>query len=199
MEHDYPRIYRLAKPYLQTRNNELHTRIAYSYARRLLSAEGGDPEIVLPAVMLHDVGWWTIPEELQIKAFGPGEKDMEINRRHEIDGARIAGEILENVDYDPMQRKEIMRIILGHDSHIEAESLNDALVKDADKLWRFSKEGLEMHPKLFGIAPDIYVVWLGHQIAKWFLTQTALDFALQEQKLRAISFGVSPHNSSEES
>jgi len=195
MENDYPEIYRLARPYLQTRDNELHTRIAYSFALRLLDAEGGDPEVVLPAVILHDVGWWTVPEELHLKAFGPGENDMAINRRHEVEGARIAGEILEKVAWRPQRREEIVSIILGHDSRKEPLSLNDALVKDADKLWRFSPEALEVDPKRFGIDPGVHTVWLGHQIAKWFLTETGRKLALEEQRSRAIDFGVPPHSS----
>jgi HD superfamily phosphodiesterase len=193
MDEDYQEIFQLARPYLQTRENELHTRVAYCYAKRLLDAEGGDPEIVLPAVILHDIGWWTIPEELHVKAFGPGVKDMALNRRHEVEGARIAAEILAGVACDPIRREEIVSIILGHDSRTEAQSLNDAIVKDADKLWRFSEEGLEIHPKLFGIAPDIHTVWLGQQIANWFFTETARQIAIEEHKFRAISFGMLPH------
>lgn len=197
MKERFPEIFRLAEPYLQTRDNELHTRIAYSFALKLLDAEGGDPEVVLPAVMLHDLGWMTIPEDLQLKAFGPRENDMELNRRHEVEGARIAGEILEQVGYDPKRREEIVNIILGHDSRKEPLSLNDAVVKDSDKLWRFSKEALEVDPKRFGIDPGVHTVWLGQQIAKWFLTETAKRLALEEQRARAINFGVPPHAENE--
>ena len=83
MEKRYPRIYELAKPFLETRDNEIHTRIAFSFALKLLAAEGGNEAVVLPAVMLHDVGWKSVPEDLQLKAFGPGRNDREINRVHE--------------------------------------------------------------------------------------------------------------------
>ena len=184
MEHTHPEIYKLAHPYLQTRDNELHTRISYSFALRLLDAEGGDPEVVLPAVMLHDVGWKTVPEDLHLKAFGPGENDMEINRRHEVEGARIAREILEAVRYDPKLTDEIVEIILGHDSRLQPLSLNDAIVKDSDKLWRFSSEGLEVDPKRFGLDPGVHTVWLGHQIEKWFITETGKRLARDEQRLQ---------------
>lgn len=190
----YPKIYQLARPYLLTRDNELHTRIAYSFALRLLDAEGGDPDVVLPAVILHDVGWKAVPEELHLKAFGPGENDMEINRRHEVEGARITGEILKQVGYDPERRKEIVNIVLGHDSRKDCLSLNDAVVKDSDKLWRFSKEALEVDPKRFGLDPGVHTVWLGHQIAKWFFTETARRLASEEQRSRALDFGVAPHS-----
>ncbi len=181
MEYSYPEIYKLARPYLQTRDNEMHTRIAYSFALRLLDAEGGDPEVVLPAVMLHDVGWKTIPEDLQVKAFGPGQKDMELNRRHEVEGARIARAILEQVGYDPKLTDEIVEIILGHDSRLQPLSLNDSIVKESDKLWRFSKEALEVDPKRFGISQDVHIVWLGLHIEKWFVTETGKRLAAKNK------------------
>lgn len=194
MELHYPEIFNLARPYLQTRDNELHTKISYSFALKLLDAEGGNRLVILPAIILHDVGWKTIPEDLQLKAFGPRDSDKELNRKHEVEGARIAGEILEQVGYDPNLRDEIVSIILGHDSRNEPLSLNDAVVKDSDKLWRFSKEALEVDPKRFNIDQGVHAVWLGRQIAKWFFTETAKRLALEEQRARAISFGVPPRS-----
>jgi len=193
MDLKYVRIFELAKPYLDTRDNELHTRISLSFAEKLLASEKGDEAVVFPAIILHDVGWKTIPEDLHLKAFGPGTNDMEINRRHEVEGARIAGEILEKVAYDPGLTDEIVRIIEGHDSRTAPLSMNDAIVKDSDKLWRFSKEALEVDPKRFGIDQGVHTVWLGRQIAGWFLTDTGRKLALEEQRQRAISFGVPPH------
>jgi len=34
-----------------------------------------DEEIVLPAILLHDVGWKMVPEEKELNAFGPKPKD----------------------------------------------------------------------------------------------------------------------------
>ena len=72
--------------------------------------------MVFPAIILHDVGWKFIPEDLQTTAFGPGEKDMDLNRVHEVEGARIAGEILARLNYRHSLINEIREIILGHDS-----------------------------------------------------------------------------------
>jgi hypothetical protein len=186
MDGIYGEIYRLAGPYLDTRDNDLHTRIAYSFALKLLEAEGGDEKVVIPAVLLHDVGWKTVPEELQLKAFGPGRNDLEINRIHEVEGARIAKELLQQVEYDPELVDQITEIILEHDSRHEAISHNDALVKDSDKLWRFSQEAIQIDPRRFNVDSVAHVVWLGRQIDGWFLTATGKNMALAEQKLRLI-------------
>jgi hypothetical protein len=65
------RIYNKAEYLLKTRNNTLHTRISYHYALNLLEAEGGDPRVVLPAILLHDVGYSQLPEKEIKDAFGP--------------------------------------------------------------------------------------------------------------------------------
>jgi hypothetical protein len=186
----FQEIYELAKPYLDTRDNEMHTRIAFSFALRLLEKEGGNAAVVLPAVLLHDVGWKSVPEELHLKAFGPGHNDMNINRVHEVEGARTAQRILEDVQYNPALMEEIVAIILEHDSRPQAISLNEAIVKDSDKLWRFSKEALEVDPKRFNIPPAVHTKWLKLQIVGWFITETAKIIATEEQRKRAISFGI---------
>ncbi len=190
MEGIYGKIYELAAPYLDTRSNELHTRIAYSFALKLLEVEGGDEEIVIPAVLLHDVGWKVVPEELQLKAFGPGRNDLKINRLHEVEGAKIARDLLRQVRYDPALVEQIAEIIVGHDSRQEAVSHNDALVKDSDKLWRFSREAIQVDPRRFRVDPLAHVVWLGRQIDSWFLTSTGKNMALTQHELRLVELSM---------
>jgi HD superfamily phosphodiesterase len=190
MEKRFPEIYELAKPYLDTRDNEIHTRIAFSFALKLLAAEGGDARVVLPAVMLHDLGWKFIPEDKQLKAFGPHHIDGDLNRIHEVEGSKKAREILQTLDYDPEITEQIANIILGHDSREEALSLNDAIVKDSDKLWRFSKEALVIDSKRFGIDPAVHAQWLKRQIAGWFFTDTAKRLAREEQQQRELLYGL---------
>ena len=188
----YLEIFNLAEPYLNTRDNDIHTRIAYSFALKILEAEGGDERVVKPAILLHDLGWKMVPEELQLKGFGPGKKDLEITRIHEVKGAEKAREILESVNYDPELTEEIVAIISGHDSRLEPLSLNDAIVKDSDKLWRFSKEALRVDPKRFRVDPAAHTKWLKRHLDRWFFTQTAKKLATQEHSLRAISLGLAP-------
>jgi hypothetical protein len=71
MKRIYQRIFEHAKPCLRTRQNLIHTRIVLRYALKLLEEEKGNEEVVIPAVLLHDVGWDTIPEHLHLTAFGP--------------------------------------------------------------------------------------------------------------------------------
>jgi hypothetical protein len=170
----YDAIHERAKPYLDTRQNDIHVSLSYEFARKLLSHyPEADEGIVLPAILLHDVGWKAVPEEKQLHAFGPKAKDKESQRLHEIEGARIAREILVSLGYDEEKTKQIQAIIEGHDSRRKSLSLNDALVKDADKLWRLTPTGVDIDHRRFGIDREPYVDWLGTLIDHWFFTPEA--------------------------
>ena len=92
----HQKIFEKAKPFLRTRKNLIHTQIALRYALRLLKEEGGDENVVIPATILHDVGWKAIPEDLQLTAFGPNPSNPQLVRVHEVEGAKIAKAILKD-------------------------------------------------------------------------------------------------------
>ena len=109
-------IYRKAEPYRETRRNDIHIPLSYDFARRLLSHyPDADEEIVLPSILLHDVGWKMVPEEKQSNAFGPNPNDKRTKRVHEVEGVRIADEIPTSLNFDKDKNREILSIIDGHD------------------------------------------------------------------------------------
>ncbi|PIV20670.1 MAG: phosphohydrolase, partial [Deltaproteobacteria bacterium CG03_land_8_20_14_0_80_45_14] len=116
MEPIYQKIFEKAKPFLHTRKNLIHTRIALRYALKLLKFEKGDEEVAIPAIILHDVGWNVIPEHLHLTAFGPNPSNPKLARVHELEGAKIAKGILEKLHYPPEKTDEISRIVQGHDT-----------------------------------------------------------------------------------
>jgi HD superfamily phosphodiesterase len=177
-------VWQKALPFLDTRQNQVHTEIALSLARQLLAAEGGDPAIVIPAVMLHDVGWKLVPESLQMTAFGPGATDPGLNRRHEVEGARIAGDILRQSGYPEKQTAQIVAIIDGHDSRREAISHNDRIVKDADRLWRYTRTGFHIDIARFGETHAEGIERLRANLAAWLFTDTARKLAVEKIRRR---------------
>ena len=177
----YDMIYEKAKPYLDTRRNDIHVAISYDFAQRLLSLyPQADENIVLPAILLHDVGWKMVPEERQKGAFGPDVSDNETQRFHEIEGAKIAGEILSSLNYPEHKVQKITEIIDGHDTRLEALSLNDMLVKDADKLWRYTPTGVDIDHARFGIDRSIHTDLIAGLIDKWFFTSEARNMARED-------------------
>lgn len=184
MQSTFDRLLELAGPYLDTRDNDLHVRTARQFAERILEQVRADEEVVIPAILLHDLGWKMIPEGLQSTAYGPTIQDPELNRKHELEGVRLAREILDQVNYDPVKTREILTIIDGHDSRREALSVNDQIVKDSDKLWRLSHKGFNLFQRTFGIPPMEFAEWLGQQIDHWFFTDAAKGMAYQEIESR---------------
>jgi len=180
----HQKIFEKAKPFLRTRKNLIHTKIALRYALKLLKSEKGDEAVVIPAILLHDVGWKTIPENLQLTAFGPNPSNPELVRVHEVEGAKIARSILEGLRYPPEKVKEICRIVQGHDTRKRPISRSDRIVKDADKLTRYSRKGMAIDLNRFHIPRREYLVFLEAIIDYWFLTPTAKRIAKREILLR---------------
>jgi HD superfamily phosphodiesterase len=180
----HQKIFEKAKPFLHTRKNLIHTKIALSYALRLLKSEKGDGGVVIPAIILHDIGWSAVPENLHLTAFGPKPSNPKLTRVHELEGAKIAEAILEKSHYPSKKVKEICQIIRGHDSRRRPLSWNDRIVKDSDKLWRYSRRGMAIDMGRFQIPRREYLVFLEAIVDHWFLTPTGKEIARKEILLR---------------
>ena len=187
MKPTYQKIWNLAKPHLNTRDNDIHTWSAIEFAYRLLEKAGGREEIVIPAIILHDVGWKKFPEHLHARAFGPN-RDSELNRVHEVEGVKTAKRILEKVNYEPGLIPEILDIIDGHDSRKQGVSLNDEIVKDADKLTRYTMEIIQRNMKRFNHSFEQFTGWLRANLDQWMLTDAAREMARKELENRFKEF-----------
>ena len=137
----YEQIIEACQPYWHVRDNDIHIPASYACAQKLLTHyPEADSLIVLPAILMHDNGYANVPPETLFGGLtdSPIGFDANITRLHEIEGAKIAREILSELDFDDVRIDTICKIIDGHDSRKEALSLEDKLVKDSDKLWRFT-------------------------------------------------------------
>jgi len=177
------KIYLLAKPYLVTRDNDIHTQIAVDFALRLLEIGKGDRRVVLPAIILHDVGWFRVPEAILPLAFGP-KADMSLNRIHEEEGVKIAASILGEVGYDSSQVAEILQIIDGHDTRADAISIDDEVVRDADKLSRYTRSEFWSMVEKFKRTPEETFRALELLVDRWFFMPVSKEMAREELKQR---------------
>jgi HD domain len=152
LEPGLARMWEIAAPHLKVRDNDAHTLYAFGLACALLDAHPeADAGVVLPAIMLHDVGWSQVPPEGVLQAIAPGGGRPDLVLLHEKEGARLAAGILADSGYDPDKVPAILDIIDGHDSRREALSIEDAIVKDADKTWRLSPHGIDTVMDWFGL------------------------------------------------
>jgi HD superfamily phosphodiesterase len=146
MKEIFQRIWDLAFKYQDKRDDIGHARITLNYAKKLIELENGDEDIVIPSIILHDIGWSQMPAAVIEVIVTPGEflqQEHIVRRAHEEEGVKLAARILTEVEYPQHKIDEILEIISEHDTRNGFISKNDGLVREADKLWRFSKTGFE--------------------------------------------------------
>ena len=166
-----------ARPWLDVRSNDEHTLISYRLAQALLKAiPEADEAVVLPAVLLHDTGWKMMPKEKLALAVGPKPQFPELQREHEIAGVAIARDILSHLNLG-LDDAQILEIIDGHDTRKTAISLNDAVMKDADKLWRFTSHGVATISGWFETPAKATLAMLEDFVMPSFLTDTGKTMA----------------------
>ena len=163
-----------ARPYMRARKNHVHIPLSFDYATRLLESHPeADRDVVLLGIMLHDIGWAVVDQEaIFAEGFGPDMMTSDVRIAHEREGARLAGEILTALGEPAALRDEVVEIIAGHDTRPHALSRNDELVKDADKLWRYSVTGISVSCDWLGLDPGPYADFIEPQIAGLFLAES---------------------------
>lgn len=171
-------VWRLAVPHLHVRSNDAHTAYSYGLAKALCDLHpDADRDVVLPAIILHDTGWSRVPENEVLEAIRPGSSRPDLVIRHEKEGAAIARDVLAQLEGDPARSAEIVQIVDGHDSRREALSLNDSLVKDADKLWRLTPHGVDTVMDWFGLTRQQAHVLIGSRVHDHLFTDAARTIA----------------------
>lgn len=105
-------IWQQARPHLNVRDNDVHTLYAYGLGRALLACTpDADPEVVLPAILLHDIGWSKVPADEILLGIAPGSSRPDLVLLHEKEGAKLAHQILTDVGHDPARIDEVIQII----------------------------------------------------------------------------------------
>jgi hypothetical protein len=166
-------IWRAARPWLDVRSNDEHTLISWRLGRALLaSIPGAEEDVVLPAILLHDTGWKKMPQEKLARAIGPKPEFPELQRDHEIASVEIGADILSRLGLG-LRDVEILAIVDGHDTTKQARSINDAVMKDADKLWRFTPHGVHTIGGWFGSSTQEVLALLEDFVSPSLLTPEA--------------------------
>ena len=140
----YKQIWKEAFQYQDTRNDKGHAFIVTTYAQDICSIEKTNPDVVIPAAILHDIGWSRIPYEDRMLVFAydvDKEKMLKIRLQHQEESVKIAREILKKLNYPNQYIAEILEIISQHDTRSGFISPNEGAMRDADKLWRFDDYG----------------------------------------------------------
>ncbi|GGJ69025.1 HD domain-containing protein [Streptomyces brasiliensis] len=176
---DLDPIWKAVVPETRARGNDIHLPISLAYAERLCDAfPEADRLLVRVAIQLHDTGWGRVDEErILAEGFTGDWRKAQIRYEHERQGCLIAREVLPPLGYDGEFVRQVCAIIDGHDTRQEAHSLEDALVRDADRLWRFDHAGIALASGWFRMDPALYTDRLEAEIIPELLTAPALAMA----------------------
>lgn len=184
----HARIWELAAPLLAVRDNDAHTLYAFGLAHALLDLRAeADADVVLPAIMLHDIGWSQVHPDEVLSAIAPGGGRPDLVLLHEKEGARLAAGILAEVGYDAAKVPAILEIIDGHDSRREALSIEDAIVKDSDKTWRLSPHGIDTVMDWFGLERERAVRLCSQRVHGHLFTDEARAMARALSALESVT------------
>ncbi|MDO6966429.1 HD domain-containing protein [Rhizobium alvei] len=178
----YDAVWRASEPYMRARKNDVHIPLSYAFARKLLDHyPEADEDIVSLAILLHDIGWWSIDEtDIFEKGFGPNMMQSDVRFLHESEGVRLSREVLEKTGWPEAVIVAVGEIIDGHDTRPDPRSLNDRLVRDADKLWRFTVTGVSVACDWFKMNPHQYADRLEKTGLSQLETEAGLKMATEE-------------------
>jgi hypothetical protein len=152
----YDPIWRAAEPYMRARKNDVHIPLSFDWAVRLLDHfPDAYRDVCLLAILLHDIGWWAIDMATIIEQGFRSDNILQsdVRYRHEAEGVRLATEVLREPGWPEAVIAQVCQIIDGHDTRPDPRHLNDRIVRDADKLWRYEVTGTAVGCDWFGETP----------------------------------------------
>lgn len=166
-------------PETRARGNDIHLPISLAFARRLCDAyPEANRELVLVATVLHDTGWAHVDETKIISEGFRGDwRKANIRFEHERLGCEVARRVLPPLGHEPAFIEAVCAIIDGHDTRPAAHSLEDALMRDADRLWRFDHAGIALASGWFSQDPAAYTDRLEAEIIPELITAAAVEMA----------------------
>lgn len=172
---DLDPIWARVVPETRARSNDIHLPISLAYAERLCAVHPeADALVVRVTILLHDTGWGRVDEErILSEGFSGDWRKADIRYEHERQGCLIAEEVLPELGYDEAFVARVTAIIDGHDTRPEPRSLEDSLVRDADRLWRFDHTGIALAHHWFKMTPSAYMDRLEAEIIPELQTSAA--------------------------
>lgn len=176
-------VWKAAEPFMRTRANDIHLPLTLMYAELILDTEPEADELVTRvAAMLHDVGWSRVDETRMIEEGFRSDNFLtsDVRVEHEKHGCDIAREILPECGFDDEFITKVTDIIDGHDTRKDSKSLEDSIVRDADRLWRFNPTGIGFSALWFGGTPHFVLDDLQGRVLGEMLTPAGRAMAEAE-------------------
>lgn len=182
MNKNYKKIWQLAEPYLKKGKRKdfvVHTKGVVKAMELLSKKEKIDKDIMIPAAILHDVGWAKVSRKIQLSN---KKSDMKLGLQQHLDYAPgIIKTILSQCGYGKRDIKRIAEIIKSHQLHKPREKYKLLLI-DVDNLSDIFKEQFYSDARSYKNTPANL---LAIRSKNKFCTQTAQEIFDREMKKRA--------------
>jgi HD superfamily phosphodiesterase len=127
------------------------------YAEQILKMEGGNPQVVMGAAYLHDIGIHEAEKKHGSTAGNYQEKE----------GPPIAREILKRLNVQKEMADEICEIVGHHHSPKDEETLNFQILYEADWLVNIEEEGISKdREKVEKVIGKVFKTTTGKKLAE---------------------------------
>lgn len=153
MRSKYKVVWKKVEPLMRRakrKNFVLHTQMVVRAMEEILVEEEGDPDILIPAAILHDVGWSEVSEDFQLA--DDKEKQREALVQHIEEAPPIIRRILGELGYDRRRVEQIVEIVLAHKTSNPKEKDKQLLI-DADTLSDTYKESFYSDVRSYSSTP----------------------------------------------
>jgi len=150
MKQIYAKIWKLAKPYYEKGRpmNINHIEWIMRDALLVCRKEKLDDSLLLPLVILHDVGYAMVAKD--------NPYNLDIRKSHMKAGAEITRQLLEEIDYPKSKTQKIEYYVSVHDNWAFGENeiyRNDIILgtfQDLDYIWMATPKGFLALQKILG-------------------------------------------------
>lgn len=185
MKQPFQKIWQLALPFQDQRDDLGHAQIVTNFAIKLCQIEKANDSIVIPAAILHDIGWSQLSPEERFLVFSPTntpETEFSLRLKHQDLGVKLAEDILIKSDYPQKYHHLILEIISQHDTRNNFLSPEDGAMRDADKLWRYTDAGFKADIRRYRCSLDFEINKAFQKINQpsFFFFESSRKIALKE-------------------
>lgn len=141
MKNIYSKIWQLARPYYERGRpmDIAHIEWMMAEAESVCKKESIDDTLLLPLVILHDVGYANVPKDNPF--------NLDLRKTHMAEGEKIAKTILEEMKYPLDKSEKIAHYVSIHDSWAfgNHKAYNEDIVlgvfNDLDFIWMAAPQG----------------------------------------------------------
>ncbi|MBD3362682.1 HD domain-containing protein [Candidatus Dojkabacteria bacterium] len=157
----------------------LHSKMVTRAMEEIIEGEGGNPDILIPAAMLHDIGWINVPRKFQ---FAKTHKDkIEAEKQHLEKAVPLIKKILQELQYSKSKIYQIIHVVTNHKSKKPGGDKNIECMVDADNLSDTYKESFYSDAVAYNVTPQEA---LEFRSKNSFFTETANQIFRNQLQIR---------------